>query len=841
MFKILTFIILFICLKSFNVLGLELKPIIWNKLDNKKMRIGNQISVLPDQSEKITINDVVKRIDDFEKSDKNVPYFGISKKNQWIHLKIKNNQNTDQFIYLEIARIIYDEIEFYEIKDKKVIKKYKNGDAYNFSNRNVDYRFFLYPLKFKKNETKSIILKVNCWEINQLVLNLYNKQYFVKKIKFEKFFYGLLFGALAFIGLYNIFVYFVFKDITYLYYVMAIFSAWIYSFHLCGYGYELLWPNSPDFQKNAYNLFHLTMSSFGLLFSSSFCDFKKTVPKFYKWVWPIFFAHYIFMIFSYLGFQSIIILLIGQITSALYFVQIYIIWKLFKQGFRPAKYFLVSNLLFMLSFTLPALAHSNLIEFRLWMFDLLSWSLLVQMILLGLGLGDRIILLREEKSKAQKEALKHQEEANLRMKEQVFYLTKINEANSIVCSINEMNKMCQHAVDELKKIITCDVISFYRYHQEDNKLFFNAYSGIDGLTFSDCINTSGGIFSSVVDDKKSYLSNDFIKDSKYIVFDEQKNNKYQAHKILSVPVLDDNNVLGVINFTKSSNSNDFTESQLNIAETLATSISISHQNIILLEETAEKALMEKELETTSIVQASFFPKNDYQCDNFEIASHFQSCDLCGGDWWGYEEIDDHVIMMIGDVSGHGTPSALITAVACSFYKTIYNMAEMDKEQRSHILNNPNDLLASLNKVIYQISEQKYFMTFQISILNKKTGVIKFSSAGHNFPLIFRDKTKEIEPLIVDGAPLGYTENWDGEFKEITLNPNDLILWFTDGLTEAKNPSGKMIRERSIYKLISKNQDLNVKKICQITADFLYDYIGSGKRDDDITFIFGKLK
>ncbi|MEK7691993.1 MAG: SpoIIE family protein phosphatase, partial [Bdellovibrionota bacterium] len=158
----------------------------------------------------------------------------------------------------------------------------------------------------------------------------------------------------------------------------------------------------------------------------------------------------------------------------------------------------------------------------------------------------------------------------------------------------------------------------------------------------------------------------------------------------------------------------------------------------LLKETAQKARMEKELETAQLVQERFFPQTDFDDSRMSLAGHAVPATECAGDWWHYRQIGDQMIVVIGDVTGHGVSAALITAAAHSAFAAL--MEELAKTPTQAI--SAALIVERLNVGIFATCGGSSSMSFQASVIDLIEGKLSFINAEHRPAYIFRQSTDE---------------------------------------------------------------------------------------------------
>lgn len=260
---------------------------------------------------------------------------------------------------------------------------------------------------------------------------------------------------------------------------------------------------------------------------------------------------------------------------------------------------------------------------------------------------------------------------------------------------------------------------------------------------------------------------------------------------------------------------------------------------VLLKETEERATYEKEMEVARIIQESLLPPNRLiDHGYFQFTGYFKSASICGGDWWNFAEIaDGRLLVLIGDVTGHGVSSAMITAAAKSCCDTLRHVTDGELTVTF--------LLEELNKTIYEAANRRFVMTFFATIIDPKKKTLTFSNAGHNFPLLFRHRPADgepaIVPLITRGNRLG--DVMDSRFLERTVpyGEGDVIVWYTDGITEGLGKSGDEYGEkrfrRSIRSALDRPADQILDKVIRDAEAFFVDF---SRPEDDITLVVGKF-
>jgi serine phosphatase RsbU (regulator of sigma subunit) len=263
---------------------------------------------------------------------------------------------------------------------------------------------------------------------------------------------------------------------------------------------------------------------------------------------------------------------------------------------------------------------------------------------------------------------------------------------------------------------------------------------------------------------------------------------------------------------------------------------MADQISILLEQTAEKARIEQELEVAKTIQETLVPTSD-PVDHgvLKFAGFYQPAAQTGGDWWSWHElVGGKVLLVIGDVTGHGVPSAMITAAAkaaCDVARYVY---------RDDVT--VTGLLEIMNHAIFESAQRRFVMTCFASIVDTQRRTITYANAGHNFPYLFRagDGRGEFGSLMIRGNRLGDDRDSRYDAKTTELIPGDVLVWYTDGIVECENAAGEEYGEKRFRASVRRAAALDAGEMRDAIVGDATAYFGDVQRKDDITMIVGRI-
>ncbi|TMQ22200.1 MAG: HAMP domain-containing protein [Deltaproteobacteria bacterium] len=263
---------------------------------------------------------------------------------------------------------------------------------------------------------------------------------------------------------------------------------------------------------------------------------------------------------------------------------------------------------------------------------------------------------------------------------------------------------------------------------------------------------------------------------------------------------------------------------------------MADQISILLEQTAEKARLEQELEIAKTIQDTLVPSAE-PVDHgvLKFAGFYQPAAQTGGDWWTWHElVGGKVLLVVGDVTGHGVPSAMITAAAkaaCDVARYVY---------RDDVT--VSGMLEIMNHAIFESAQRRFVMTCFASIFDPHRRTITYANAGHNFPYLYRtgEGRGEFGSLMIRGNRLGDDRNSRYEAKTTDLVPGDVLIWYTDGIVECENAAGEEYGEKRFRASVRRAAALDAGEMRDAIIGDASAYFGDTPRKDDITMIVGRI-
>ncbi len=298
-----------------------------------------------------------------------------------------------------------------------------------------------------------------------------------------------------------------------------------------------------------------------------------------------------------------------------------------------------------------------------------------------------------------------------------------------------------------------------------------------------------------------------------------------AIRIVS-PMVVAGNTTGFLIIGKKLNGEDFDERNLQFIQALGNTAASALENERLFQEEIEKKKLESELKFALEIQKNLLPKFVPKIDGYSIAGTTIPSRHVGGDYYDFLMLDEkHLLVVIADVSGKGMPASLIMA---HFQAALRILAPL------HIT--LTDLILKLNLTIYENTSPDKFVTAFIGVLDVTNGAFYYINAGHNPPYLCT-ASKEIIELSDGGLILGFTdEPPEYHTGEIWLNKDDVILMYTDGVTEAQDIKREDFGEESTKSLLLEFSEQSTDNIISEIVNAVNEYSKSTSQFDDITLI-----
>ena len=246
---------------------------------------------------------------------------------------------------------------------------------------------------------------------------------------------------------------------------------------------------------------------------------------------------------------------------------------------------------------------------------------------------------------------------------------------------------------------------------------------------------------------------------------------------------------------------------------------------------AEKERIGSELRVASQIQQSMLPHSHLKHDDVDIFGSLVPAREVGGDLYDYFIRDEKLFFCIGDVSGKGSPSAMVMGVIHSLFRAF-----------SAHENNPARIMQAINESACQGNDTNIFVTMFIGVLDLPTVHLRYCNAGHDAPMIIRGEGQEVrgerivQIPVQSHLPVGVFDDVKYDIQEIHLQPDNTLFLYTDGLTEAMNKEHKQFGMDRVEAVLGTCVGMQPEDILQTITQAVQQFVANAEQSDDLTML-----
>ncbi|MDF7808996.1 SpoIIE family protein phosphatase [Pontiellaceae bacterium B12219] len=309
----------------------------------------------------------------------------------------------------------------------------------------------------------------------------------------------------------------------------------------------------------------------------------------------------------------------------------------------------------------------------------------------------------------------------------------------------------------------------------------------------------------------------------------------KVHTLLIVPMRFGNHTIGIMALTNRTNGGQFALPDLNLAQALAAQASVPIHYAGLQEALDEKHELDRGMQIAQQIQHSLLPQKLPAFATVEIAAFSHPAMDIGGDYYDFIQIDEkHIGLAIADVSGKGIGGALMMSVCRSVLRV-----------NAENVYDPATMLTSMNKTLSSNLAEDMFISMLYMVLNLDTHQLSYARAGHEAPIILRKGESRAEQVEPAGIAIGLVDNDTFaaviETRNVNLHSGDLLLSYTDGITEAMNSAHE---EWGVDKLVESVENMAEASAADLLSNIrqqVLAFSGSTRQSDDMTMLALKIK
>jgi len=259
-----------------------------------------------------------------------------------------------------------------------------------------------------------------------------------------------------------------------------------------------------------------------------------------------------------------------------------------------------------------------------------------------------------------------------------------------------------------------------------------------------------------------------------------------ARLLIAVPISIKNDIFGMMLVEEAEKGHRFRARRIEIIHGIAQQAALAIQNDLLQQEMVVRERLETEVQLARQIQQTFIPQSLPTLDAWQFAARWRTARQVGGDFYDVIELPNNKLgLFIADVADKGMPAALFMALT----RTLLRAAAIER-------NSPVDVLRRVNDQLLPDTRQGMFVTAVYGVLDNESGDFTFVNAGHNPPFWVK-VNGEVEKLTRTAIALGVVEQPKMQERTISLAEGDMLLLYTDGLTEAFSPAGELFGDERL--------------------------------------------
>lgn len=411
-----------------------------------------------------------------------------------------------------------------------------------------------------------------------------------------------------------------------------------------------------------------------------------------------------------------------------------------------------------------------------------------------------------------------------KVRAQADTLLVLNEVSREMSSILDVEELLRRAAEQTKRVIDYQILSIMLY-DEKQKIFRHRLDVKHGHRVQGKLRVAAteGIVGAAATLKEPVLSNDVSNDPRYLMVNPETRSE------LAIPMLHKGQIIGVLDL-ESPQLNYFTADHVQTLSILAANLAVSLENARLYEQVArDEARLERDLQAAKRIQGALLravPTEDYGLDM--AARYLSAREVCGDLYEFLRYGPQQLGVALGDVSGKGTAAALYGAVAIGIMRSL----APQKLQ-------PSEILRQMNHLVGERRIEGRYMTACFATWQKGRRKLRVANAGQSQPLLYKDgRCGKIE---LTGFPLGIFEEATYDEWGVTLEPGDILVFHSDGITETANSEGQFFGTERLRKLIEDRHDLPATELADAVLRDVDWFSQSAPLSDDRTLVILKVR
>ena len=392
----------------------------------------------------------------------------------------------------------------------------------------------------------------------------------------------------------------------------------------------------------------------------------------------------------------------------------------------------------------------------------------------------------------------------------------------------DLDEVLNLVMDTLGSLIPYDAAGIYliEFSPEDKSPYVFKSKAIRGYQISfeliePRLKMGEGFLGTVAQTGQAIISPDVSKDTRYFAARDLTRSELVA------PIISNDRVIGVFDL-ESDDYDAYSEDDLSVLQLLTSQVAIIIEKVRLHEQVVEKKRIEAQLEIARQVQLELLPDNDPAIENFDVSAYVFPAEEVSGDYYDWVKVfDDQIGIVVADAVGKGIPAALLMSFLRASLRSCVQIGYA-----------PHIAFSKVSALLRDSIDDNQFITAIYGILDSTNKTFVFSNAGHNPPLLIK-ADGEYRFVEYGDMPLGMFDDLHYHQHFIRFEAGQVMVIYTDGITEAANPTGEEYGEERLAKRVLDGFDLPAKKLIDHIRKGVADFTERKFLDDDGTLFIVK--
>jgi len=399
----------------------------------------------------------------------------------------------------------------------------------------------------------------------------------------------------------------------------------------------------------------------------------------------------------------------------------------------------------------------------------------------------------------------------------------IMEITRELTSTLDLDRLLQLIMSSAVNILHAMAGSLFLVDEESGDLVFRVVTSGETNLIGTHIPVGEGIVGEAAASGQPVIIQNVSKTGQF--YSKLEHEHFKTKSLLAVPLKVPGRTLGVVELINKTDGSSFNDYDVELLTTFGAQAAIALENVRLVQAALVKERLEHEARLAYDVQSSLIPRKTPAVEGWEFAAWWQPAREVSGDFYDFIKRPDRLDIILGDVADKGMHAAMFMALTRS---TVRASLSQDRS--------PADSLTVANRLVSADSMAGMFVTLFYAALDPASGQLTYVNCGHNPPILIRRGSAELELLGRTGLVMGFDDHATYDQAVCQLGPGDLLLLYTDGVTEAFDAERRQFGVDRLNALLLRERERSAAEVLEALKAALHDHTGDTPQSDDITTV-----